>query len=367
MRMVKIMKIRLWNISFPICLLGFTLYVLLDTFVITRVYRENTTEINTSYIQSYVPSGTEITEEAPAENVNVSSVSVPAVENNGSGQSVNSFTKPAAGAKGTHRKKRADTTNTSSGEKAAETASLPESGSDNYYEDEQIKISLQTYEVSDTVVYVADIRLSSVENLKTAFAYDMYGRNVTAKTSEIASEHNAILAINGDYYGAQERGYVIRNGIVYRDIPGNSEVLCINTDGSLSIVMPGTVTAGELLEQGVWQAFSFGPALVREGEIAVDENTEVGRAKASNPRTAIGVIDDLHYIFVVSDGRTTESEGLSLYELADFMRQLGAETAYNLDGGGSSTMVFKGNVINNPTTSGSSIKERSISDIIYIG
>lgn len=54
-------------------------------------------------------------------------------------------------------------------------------------------------------------------------------------------------------------------------------------------------------------------------------------------------------------------------ELAEFMESLGATTAYNLDGGGSSTMVFEGEVINNPTTSGKSIKEREVNDIVYIG
>ena len=49
------------------------------------------------------------------------------------------------------------------------------------------------------------------------------------------------------------------------------------------------------------------------------------------------------------------------------MQSLGAQTAYNLDGGGSSTMYFNGNLINNPTTNGRSIKERSVSDIVYIG
>ena len=93
----------------------------------------------------------------------------------------------------------------------------------------------------------------------------------------------------------------------------------------------------------------------------------MGKAKASNPRTAIGIIDALHYLFVVSDGRTSESAGLSLYELAAFMQSLGAETAYNLDGGGSATMYFNGEVINNPTTNGRSISERSVSDIVYIG
>ena len=101
--------------------------------------------------------------------------------------------------------------------------------------------------------------------------------------------------------------------------------------------------------------------------MAVDENDEVGKAKASNPRTAIGMIDELHYVFVVSDGRTDESKGLSLYQLAQFMQGLDTKIAYNLDGGGSSTMYFNGEIVNNPTTSGNSIKERSVSDIVYIG
>ncbi len=67
------------------------------------------------------------------------------------------------------------------------------------------------------------------------------------------------------------------------------------------------------------------------------------------------------------DGRTSESEGLTLYELAVFLQELGASCAYNLDGGGSSTMYFNGEVINQPTTNGRSIRERSVSDIVYIG
>ena len=127
------------------------------------------------------------------------------------------------------------------------------------------------------------------------------------------------------------------------------------------------MTAEQLLEDGAVQVLSFGPALIENGEISVTKNEEVGKAMASNPRTAIGIYEDGHYVFVVSDGRTDESEGLSLYELAEFLQELGVETAYNLDGGGSSTMVYQGEVVNNPTTSGNSVKERSVSDIVYIG
>ena len=126
------------------------------------------------------------------------------------------------------------------------------------------------------------------------------------------------------------------------------------------------VTAEQLAANGAVQVLSFGPALIENGRLSVSEDTEVGRSKASNPRTAIGIVDNLHYVFVVSDGRTEESEGLSLLQLAEFMQKLGVQTAYNLDGGGSSTMVFNGTVINNPTTSGRTISERSVSDIVYI-
>jgi exopolysaccharide biosynthesis protein len=234
------------------------------------------------------------------------------------------------------------------------------------YEDENIKITYTQYTTNGTTIHVADVQLSSAEYLKTAFAQDTYGKNVTEATSSIAEAHDAVLAINGDYYGVQEKGYVIRNGVVYRDKAGDSEVLCIYADGSMKIVDPSSVTAQELVDQGVWQAFSFGPGLVEDGEISVSLDSEVGRAKASNPRTAIGIIDDLHYVFVVSDGRTNDSEGVSLYELASFMEQLGVQTAYNLDGGGSSTMVFRNQIINNPT-GGFGNREREVSDIVYIG
>jgi len=236
------------------------------------------------------------------------------------------------------------------------------------YSDDNITISLTEYREYDTSIYVADVQVSSPEYLKTALAQNAYGRNVTEKTSEMAEDNNAILAINGDYYGAQESGYVIRNGVIYRDTASDGqEDLVVYQDGSLGIIQEDEITAQELLDNGAQQVLSFGPALLENSTISVSQSDEVGKAKASNPRTAIGMIDDLHYVFVVSDGRTSESTGLSLYQMAEFMQSLGAETAYNLDGGGSSTMYFNSEVVNNPTTNGSRIEERSVSDIVYIG
>ena len=235
------------------------------------------------------------------------------------------------------------------------------------FQNGNISVEITEERIGDTTVYVADVRLASSEYLRTAFADNSYGRNVTDTTSDIAESVNAVLAINGDFYGAQQSGYVIRNGVLYRNTAKKgAEDLVIYVDGSFAIIRESEVTAEELLESGAMQVLSFGPALIENGAIAVSVNDEVGRAKSSNPRTAIAVIDDLHYLFVVSDGRTEESEGLTLYELACFLQSKGAQTAYNLDGGGSSTMVFNDLVVNNPT-SGRSIKERSVSDIVYIG
>ena len=257
-------------------------------------------------------------------------------------------------------------TNTATASQAAKTATVTDSS----YKDDNISINLTETTVNNTQVYVADVTVTSSDYLKTAFAQNAFGTNVTAKTSETATDNNAILAVNGDYYGANSTGYVIRNGVVYRDtVRENSSNgdLAIYKDGSFKIIYEDQISADQLVKDGVVNLLAFGPALVENGEISVGTNEEVGQAMASNPRTAIGIIDENHYIIVVSDGRTSESEGLSLYQLAEVMKSYGAKTAYNLDGGGSSTLYFNGQVINKPTTGGNKISERAVSDIVYIG
>lgn len=228
-------------------------------------------------------------------------------------------------------------------------------------------VSVETYREYDTNIYVATISADDITALKSAFADNTYGKNITAKTSEIAESVNALIAINGDYYGVQESGYVIRNGELYRSTKRSGQQdLVIYKDGTTEFIYEDDVTAEELVEKGAWQVLSFGPALLENSEISVSENDEVGKAMTSNPRTAIGFTENGDIVFVVSDGRTEESEGLSLYQLAEFMESIGIVNAYNLDGGGSSTMVYEGKLVNNPTTSGRSVKERSVSDILYI-
>lgn len=302
-----------WAVLYAVILTSFTVYVALDTFVIARAY-------------TAVPS-------AGGDNAAAYDPVRPDME----------------------------------ADSASKVSDSPVITSDSY-SDEHMHIQITEYREYDTAIYVADISISSAEYLKTALAQNTYGKNITENTSQIARANNAILAINGDYYGAQTKGYVLKNGVLYRESASQArEDLAIWADGSFLIITESDDSASALLENGVVQILSFGPALVVNGTVCVSNTQEVGKAKASNPRTAIGIVDSLHYLFVVSDGRTDQSEGLSLYQLAAFMQGLGADTAYNLDGGGSSTLYFNGAVINNPTTNGKTIKERGVSDIVYIG
>ena len=158
------------------------------------------------------------------------------------------------------------------------------------YSDSNVSITVKEYREYDSAIYVADITVSDVSYLKTALASNTYGRNITETTSNIASENNAILAINGDYYGARQSGYVIRNGSLYRNSSGNRDALAIMKNGEFEFVTEGETSAETLLENGALQVFSFGPVLLEDGSISVTENEEVGMAMASNPRTAIGYL-----------------------------------------------------------------------------
>lgn len=235
----------------------------------------------------------------------------------------------------------------------------------NSYQDDHLSIEVTTYDENGVVYYVADIQTDMPELLRTALANDTYGKNITATTSSIASAHDVILAINGDYYGFRDLGYVARNGVLLRSsvLSPTTEDLIIDQDGNLSIAYEGDYDAEEAVENGAVDILSFGPALVIDGE-TVDRVTQ--NSEKNNPRTAIGQIGEGHYVFIVVDGRTSQSIGVTLDALAQICFNLGCETAYNLDGGGSSTLYFNGEVINNPTD-GRNYGERKVSDIVYFG
>lgn len=224
---------------------------------------------------------------------------------------------------------------------------------------------------ADTVTYyVADVVVSDATILRSAFANDEFGTNIIATTSEIADQANAVLAINGDYYGFRTTGIVIRNGVIFRD-SGARQGLAIYQDGTMRLYDETTTTAAQLVKEGVWNTLSFGPGLVTDGkvisgidEVEIDTNFGNHSVQGQQPRSGIGMISANHFVFVAVDGRFSGySRGVTMTEFATIFAGLGAQVAYNLDGGGSTTMVFNGALVNNPLGKGT---ERGTSDIIYV-
>ena len=123
------------------------------------------------------------------------------------------------------------------------------------------------------------------------------------------------------------------------------------------------LVANDLVEKNTWQTFEFGPVLVENGEPTTLPTSFYVRCQDGyyEPRTAIGQLGPLHYIVIVVDGRRDGySTGASIPQLQQLFLDEGAEFAFNLDGGGSTTLYFLGEVINMPSGG----KERSVSDII---
>lgn len=218
--------------------------------------------------------------------------------------------------------------------------------------------------------YTAEVTLTDATALRSAFAKDSFGENITETTSAIAENSGAIFAINGDYYGFRDTGIVIRNGVAYRDA-GAREALAFYRDGSAKVYDETATTADALVADGVWNTLSFGPSLLEDGKVkqgieSVEVDTNFGNhsIQGQQPRTAVGVLGNNHLVFVVVDGRSEGySVGVTMTGLAQIMLDLGAVTAYNIDGGGSSTMYFNGNLVNNPLGRN---RERGTSDILYV-
>lgn len=211
--------------------------------------------------------------------------------------------------------------------------------------------------------YVADIYVTNAGVIQTAFAENTYGKNIKSSVNEMAEEHNAIWAINGDFYGNSEEGIVIRNGVKYRDNLNDADICVLFTDGSMKTYAYDEFNTDEVISQGAWQAWNFGPMLLDgSGNVLSSFNTTT-YLNSQNPRSAVGYVEPGHYIFVTVDGRMEGySKGATISELAAIMADEGCLTAYNLDGGKSAMMYYNGEIINKPDGGG-----RDISDIVYIG
>ena len=224
------------------------------------------------------------------------------------------------------------------------------------YRDDTIIVELEQKRMYDSDVFIAYVKIATPSQLRTAVAGQKIGSSSTNHTSTICQNYNGIVAINGDYFTKTKAGYIVRMGETYREKTSqNMDLLLIDELGDFHIYLHGH----DVQENGV-ASFFFGPALGVDGEVQeIPENYQFDPHQ-KNPRAGIAQLGTLTYALVAVNGRTDQSAGVTLAEFADIMAQIGAEQAYNLDGGNSATLAFNGEVYNDKPQA-----ERSVTDIIY--
>ena len=236
------------------------------------------------------------------------------------------------------------------------------------YHTDRMDVTIEQKKKNGITYFVCDIRLSDVSQLRTAFAGDDFRSGIYEATSDIAARYSPVLAINADFCRYHRNGVIIRNGeLLRKQNITRHHLLIVDENGNMSALTDrsgkqGTV-AERLVRENTWQTFEFGPVLVENGQAAALPNRFYVNCHDGyyEPRTAIGQMGPLHYIVIVVDGRRDGySTGASIPQLQQLFLDEGAQFAFNLDGGGSTSLYFLGEVVNMPSGG----KERSVSDIV---
>ncbi|NLI54178.1 MAG: phosphodiester glycosidase family protein [Clostridiales bacterium] len=226
------------------------------------------------------------------------------------------------------------------------------------YQTDAVRIAITRVQENGVTYFVADVYVKTIDALKTAFAKDTYGKSIYEFPLTTSERVGAVFAVTGDYYSARSLGVVVRNGTLYRDA-ANSDVCILYQDGEMKTYDSASFNLSDALSRGVWQAWSFGPPLLDETGAKLTQFDS--QLTDRHPRSAVGYYAPGHYCFVVVDGRQSGySVGMRLSELSALFERLGCKTAYNLDGGATAVMMFRGQVINQPYKGG-----RESGDIIY--
>lgn len=237
--------------------------------------------------------------------------------------------------------------------------------SDTEYQDESIHVTVEKFKKGKTPVIVARIRIADPSQIRTAMSYDSYDKTAYVKAATMAKKVNAVLAINGDFFKYNKHGYLIRQGVTYREAAdGAHDILFIDENGDFTAIPNGTQEEAlahiQSLEAKVINTFNFGPILVKDGEVQQITTREY-QYRYKMARLAIAQIGPLEYAVFHCSGRADATQGLTLADFAAFIKEAVPEVqlAYNLDGGGSAHVIFHNKLQHkNPDA-------RQICDILY--
>lgn len=238
--------------------------------------------------------------------------------------------------------------------------------------------------INPLIWYETDIRFTETEAFQRFDALEKYkGYFYTEYPYVIAARNNLVLAFNDDFYGIRKhrrrkQGIIIYDGKLIADDPYRKnvvtylpplDILAFFKDGSAKAFYGNEYTAEELLAMGVRDTLSFGPVLLRDGQLG--QQVADGKYASNEPRCALGIIEPRHYLLVTVEGRHAGSKGTGLNWIANRMQELGVRDAVNLDGGNTTALVFRGQLLNKIGTFDGELTiirgVRSVSSIMGIG
>lgn len=237
------------------------------------------------------------------------------------------------------------------------------------YEDASLSVQMEQRDIDGVRYDIAWIKVASPSQLRTAIA-GAPNEVVAEKPGHMARKVNAVVAINGDFYTQRKDGLIYRQGQAFRyALNPEKDILVIDDLGDLHVFLGNENQTTELLTflqsgRTIVNAFTFGPAIVKDGVALPIPETYLTRfdSNVRAPRTVIAQIGPLEYVFVEAEGRVAHSKGVTTDQMGEFMVELGVQTAYCLDGGNSSIMLFNGKYYD----ANYAASEREQSDIIYV-
>lgn len=226
------------------------------------------------------------------------------------------------------------------------------------YKSSSLNIDLRRKSTHNVPYWVALIKIKNSGQLKSALSYGTYG-GARQTTSGAVSGNGGIIGVNGSAFSYQTGrpsplGMCIKNGVIYGNYETSYSVMAVKYDGT--IYTPEQGLKGEaLLEEGVKDTYNFGPILIKDGQ-AQPAWSETAKYY---PRTVVGMVKPGIYVLLVTD--TGSYAGLNHWDLVNIFNSYGCQYAYNLDGGGSATLYYNGQVMNKLINN----YERPCGDFLY--
>ena len=234
-----------------------------------------------------------------------------------------------------------------------------------YYLDETI-LAITWKEAHNWMCYtVSEVKIAHPSQFRRFLAGGEYGSSIQMTTTEMAASVNAVVASAGDFYKHRRAGAIVYDGQLQRMVGMRLDTCFVDADGNLHLTKADELMTEEdvarfIQENNIRFSLSFGPTLIRDGEICTPRQYPIGEVDEEYSRAGIGQRGELHYILTTVNHQYY-SNVPTIFNFARGVVRFGCDQFYTLDGGQTASIAMNDKLIN-AVDYGS---QRRISDIIY--